>query len=310
MLQMIKKFLLHNLALKLISLFLAIILWFYVAGEQNEDLEKRATLNIEPPPGMVISSRSAGKVNVLFRGPKNRLSLISSDIAVNYKIEEIKKPGKYSFTVSPRGIDVPSGVKIVSIKPSTVTVNLDRLISKWLPIKPNIKGKVGEGYRIAEDKIKLNPNISLVEGPEKLLKNLEFIYTSSIKVKGYTKSFIQRVSLQPLIKGQLPSLDIIEVTVPIEEDFVNKDFKGIPLKFLLSSAEHFSVQCSISTIDITLTGSRANLDKVTNKDILAFVDVTGLNPGRYELPVQIKLPPNVFLLSDVPLAKVTIGEKP
>ncbi len=306
----IKRFLGHNLALKLVSLFLAIILWFYVAGEQNEDLEKRATLNIEPPPGMVISSRSTNKADVLFRGPKNRLSLISSDIAVYYKIEDIEKPGKCSFAISPKGIDIPSGVKVVSIKPSTVTVSLDRLVSKWLPIKANIKGKVGQGYRIATDKVKLNPNASLIEGPEKLLRNLEFIYTSPIKVTGYTKSFIQRVSLQPLIKGQLPSLDIIEVTVPIEEDFVNRDFKDVPLNFLLSSAKHFPVRCSTSTIDITLTGCRHNLDKITNKDILAFADVTDLNPGRYELPVNIKLPPNVFLLSDIPFVKITIEEAP
>lgn len=303
-----KKFLLHNLALKLVSLFLAIILWFYVAGEQNEDLEKRATLDIEPPPGMVITNRSTNKADVLFRGPKNRLSLISSDIAVYYKIEDIEKPGKCSFAVPPEGIDVPSGVKIVSIKPSTVTVSLDRLVSKWLPIEANIKGKVGQGYRIADDKIKLNPNISLIEGPEKLLRNLEFIYTSPIKVKGYTKSFIQRVSLQPLIKGQLPSLDIIEVTVPIEEDFVNKDFKDVRLKFLLSSTRHFPVQCSTSTVDIILTGCRHNLDKLTSKDILAFVDVADLNPGRYELPVNIKLPPDVFLLSDMPLVKIAVKE--
>lgn len=306
----IKNLLFHNLIIKIVSLFLAIILWFYVAGEQNEDLEKRAILDIEPPPGMVISSCSANKVNVLFRGSKNRLSLISSDINIYHKIENVQKPGEYSFIISPKGMEIPSGVRVAFIRPSTITVSLDKLVEKWLPIKVNIKGKVGEGYRIAEDKIKLNPNASLVEGPENLLKNLDFIYTSPIKVSGYTKSFIQRVSLQPFIKGQLPSLDIIEVTVPIEENFVNKDFKDIPLSFLLSSAKYFPIQSFRSTIDITLTGCRYNLEKISSKDILAFVDITDLNPGRYELPIHIKLPPNVFLLSDVPLTKIVIKDVP
>ncbi len=303
---MIKKFLLRNLSLKIASLFLAIILCFYVAGEQKDELEKRAILDIEPPAGMIISNRSTDKINILFRGPKNKLNLVSPDITIRYKIKNIEKAGKYSFTIPIKGIEVPSGVKIASVKPSIVAVKLDKLISKWLPIKVNIKGEAAEGYRVVKDKIRFNPNISLVKGPEKLLENLEFIYTSPIEVTGYIRSFTQRVSLQPFVKGQLPSLDTIEVDIPIEENLVNKDFSDIPLKLLVSPTGYFPVQSSASNISIVLKGPKVALDKLSNKDILAFTDVTGLQPGRYELPVNIKLPPNIFLFSDVPLVKIAI----
>ena len=289
-------------------MFLAITLWFYVAGEQNENLEKKIPLNIKPPQGMIITKRSTSKVDVLFRGSKNRLASIPLDIAIYYEIKNVHKLGEYNFSISSNKIDVPSGVKVVHIKPSVVTVTLDKLTTKWLAIKPNVEGKAGKGYRIVHEKIKLNPNISLIEGPEKILKGLDFIYTSPIRVRGYTRSFTQRVSLEPLVKGQLPSLDIVEVVVPIEEEFVNKNFKEVPVNFLVSSEKSYSIHPSISSIDIILTGRRNDLDELNNENILAFVDVTDLNPGKYELPVQIKLPNNIFLLSDVPLIKITVKD--
>ncbi|RKY39881.1 MAG: hypothetical protein DRP75_00560 [Candidatus Omnitrophota bacterium] len=303
----IKNLFVHNLSLKIISLFLAIILWFYVAGEQKEEIERRASLNIEPPAGMVIITRSTDKVDVLLRGPKNRLSLLPSDLRIYYKIEGIEKAGEYSFTLSAQNIEVPSGVKVVSIKPSTIRVSLDRLIRKWLPIKPDIQGRVGEGYRIVKKKIKLNPNICLVEGPEKVLKNLKYVYTSPVKVTGYTKSFTRRVSLRPLAKGHPSSSEIIEVSIPIERDLVNKEFKDVPLKFLLSSFNFF-FKTSTKSVNITLTGPREDLERMKKSDIIAFVDLSELNPGRYKLPVHIKLPVQISLLSEVPLIEVEVKD--
>lgn len=308
----IRKWFLHNLGLKAFSLILAVLLWFYITGEQVEELKKVVPLRIDIPQGMTIVSTQTDSLDVVFRGPGNLISLLSSsEIMAHHVISDVEEPGEYTFTISPEEISIPRGIKVSVIEPPQVRVRLDRLITRRLPIRVDIEGEPATGFQVQVDKVSVTPNVSLVTGPESILKKLAYIRTVPIDVVGRTRTFVKKAALEP-ITGQKPMKedDLIEVTIPIVESFVEKCIEGVDVKVLKDASSLWVSKVSPSKVDLTLSGPGVSLEELTAADIPVFLDVGSLEAGKHELPLKVILPEDITLISDIPAVEVVLEPTP
>lgn len=171
------KYLLKDIRLKLLALILAILFWFAVSytGDTKmtvsipvtfENVAKQYIVkNIEPDHVLLSIS---GPVSVM-KGMRLR------DIKIILNLGSIKE-GRYVLNISRDNINLPHGIKVETIKPDYINVDVDGVIEKRMkPIVKLDKKWVGI-YRIKS----WSPQYVLVEGSKESLRNRETIETQII----------------------------------------------------------------------------------------------------------------------------------
>ena len=155
--------------LRVVSVGVALLVWFYVAGDRGSEVNKTLRLRVDyrnASPGFSVS-HSVRDVQVR--------------IAANRKLFETLELEKLSCEVDLKGLEsgkyrlparvlLPPGVRLVSVSPEQVTVELVRLIEKVLPIKIAWEGIFPDDVMI--ERLMLTPPEVTVRGPENVLSTL------------------------------------------------------------------------------------------------------------------------------------------
>jgi YbbR domain-containing protein len=117
-----------NLSYKVVSLFIALILWLTILGRRDFSLTKTVEVELIPGIGQVITQQSADSVKVKVTGPRTALKkFMESGMSQLISIDISKKgDGEIEVEIPIKQIDVPFGVKVISIKPSVVRARVER----------------------------------------------------------------------------------------------------------------------------------------------------------------------------------------
>ena len=116
----------ENRSYKLVSLIIALILWMTILGRHDFTLSKNIEVEVNVGKGQVLVAQSAESVKVRFSGPHAALKkftesgltqLISVDVGE-------KGPGEFDIEIPINKIEVPFGVRVDSIKPSVIRVQV------------------------------------------------------------------------------------------------------------------------------------------------------------------------------------------
>ena len=209
-----------NLGLKLVSLLLACILWWYVSLPRREQVHERvvsATLSLVGVPAhLVITTpdiRSA--VSVRVRGRKSDLrTLASQSLEASADLSSINKPGDVEITIRPQHINVPEEIEVVSIEPNKIRFRLEPLRQRAVPIRPYLEGTVPTGFIVGE--ATAEPALALCSGPATQIMKLSEVTTERIIMTGRTGTFVQNVNVisdSPLVRVISPLST--QITVPV-----------------------------------------------------------------------------------------------
>jgi YbbR domain-containing protein len=122
------RFLTNNLGWKLLSVFLAVLLWIAVEGEPELVTVQTVPVfyrNVEP--SMALGSNPPGTVRVELRGPSDVLGPDNlSNIAVLLDVAGATEPGERVFPISRTNVTLPAGVNFVRADPPELKLHLDR----------------------------------------------------------------------------------------------------------------------------------------------------------------------------------------
>ena len=149
-----KRIIRKNLGLKGLALGLAVILWWFVAGESNVHVGFAVPLEIRNiPSGMAITNKVDRQVDVRLAGPStliNTLQLNEISAAVDLSVA---KAGRETIPLSERSVKVPAGVRVERVYPAYVEVVLERLERKTVPVLPQIKASSRVRARIVKTEV-------------------------------------------------------------------------------------------------------------------------------------------------------------
>lgn len=209
-----------NLGLKIVSLLLACILWWYVSLPRREQVRERvmtASLSFAGmPPYLVITTPDIlSSVSVRVRGRKSDLRLLASQsLEASADLSSINKPGEVEITIRPQHINVPDEIEVVSIEPSKVRFRVEQLRQRAVPIRPYLEGAVPSGYIVGT--ATADPPLALCSGPASQIVKLAEVTTERIIMTGRTGTFVQSVAVisdSPLVRVISPLTT--QVTVPV-----------------------------------------------------------------------------------------------
>jgi YbbR domain-containing protein len=210
--------LIQNWPAKLISVFFALILWFFVTGEQTAEVGFSIPLELKNiPKSMMVVNDVPSLVDVRINGPRTILSrLRPSDIQLSVDLKGAKK-GVTTFRRLEERINIPTALKITRLSPSALDVRLEEIREKSVPIKVAFSGTPDKGFRLG--KVEAIPAEVVVQGMIGELKKIREVLTIPVNIQDIREDISVSVSLD--FNGKYTSLKEtrdVEVRVTLKKD--------------------------------------------------------------------------------------------
>jgi YbbR domain-containing protein len=161
---------------RLISLLAAIVIWFWVFADRNPTIDDIVRVPIgttELARGLVVADMP-NTVEIHFRGNANVVNRVSPGDFRAYVVLDQVHVGTNSVQVR---INAPAGVRITSIQPSWISVQIDQVSSIQMPVEVVVNGEAARGYVLGESRI--TPGEVLINGPGNLLERIGRVYVSA-----------------------------------------------------------------------------------------------------------------------------------
>jgi hypothetical protein len=220
----------------LISLLLAIVLWFNVGGEETVDTNVMIPVEvINLPRELVISNQFKKEIEVTVNGPRSLILEISNRKITRQIDLSTATPGTTVITNDTESIALPGGITILRVQPSSIILSLDKLVQKQFPVNPVTAGEPAPGYILKS--LRMDPEFIAVTGPETVLAQHDVFRTKVININGLRASVQQQIplDLEPAIVD-LIGQTTITADISIGLEVVEKEFL-LPFKKPVVGAE-------------------------------------------------------------------------
>ena len=239
---------------------------------------------------LVISSIKLDRDEVIIKSYKEKLEKVASVKAlVDVNALNANSAGTYTLenvkliAYDEKGTEI----KDIEIVPGTITATVEiSSPSKTVPVKVVPVGDVASGSAISS--ITSNVNNITLYGEEDVLKDISEIEVE-IDVNGLSKD---KTYQETIVKPTgVRSMSDTAITIKVKmEGETSKEFKDIPIVFEHLDTNKYkplAKNASDTKVDVVVKGVKSVLDKLDSKDIKAYVDLSDLEPGTYEVPVMV-----------------------
>ena len=229
-----------NIIAKVVSVIIAIFLWYYVMGLVNPE-DTRTYRNITVAfksldylnnTKLVNLGPSEAKVSVQVKGKKSELDNINENnikAAIDFRGYSA---GQARVPVKAEIIGQYNTLQVTSVGPSEIIFNLDSVESYKKPIEVRQKGEVKENYALSDismdvENVKLTGPESYIAKVDKVIAEIDltnkdkpFTISSKLYAVDIKDNQIDQVSLYPQVVNINAQIDKTK-SVPIETYFVS-----------------------------------------------------------------------------------------
>jgi hypothetical protein len=182
----LEKLVKKNFWLKLFSLIFAVIVWAYVVGGTKQDAVYKAGLAVEHlPKGYAVSNKLPAKIHLKLRG--SRIALMKLNKKIIFRINGYSLLAKKNtILLSGSYLNLPNGVKTISIRPRIIPVIISRIVTRYIKILPITSGSIPKGYQLKN--MRVFPQYVPVRGPRDIVEHLSVITTMKIDLDNIDKN--------------------------------------------------------------------------------------------------------------------------
>ena len=277
----------RHLGLKLLSVAIAVLLWFTVSGEELVERSLRVPVELRNiPERLELVDNPPATVDVRVRGTTGIVSHLDAGDVVAVLDLSTGREGRRLFHLTPDQVQGPLGVEVVQVTPGTIPLTFERTATKRVPIDPAIEGTPASGYAIGD--VKTEPAVVEVEGPVSLLEKLTGAITEPVTVTDAERPVTETVAVgiqDPGLRLTFPvnaRVRVAIVPVPIE-----RTVSDVPVD-IRNIGGGLTAGAAPPAVTIVIRGSKDMLDSLRADTVGAFVDAASLKPGRHSLRVRVE----------------------
>jgi YbbR domain-containing protein len=279
----------HHLGLKVVSIALAALLWVAVAGEQTVERSLRIPLEFTNLPSQLeVVGDSPTVVDVRIRGSSGALNRIAVGELVAVLDLRSARSGQRLFHVDGDDVRTPFGVDVVQVNPSTVSMTFEPSATKVVPVVPTVEGEPADGFVVGT--VTAEPSTVEVLGPGSVLSKLTQAITEPVTVTDASAPVTETVNIgvaDAAVRLRQPQTARVAVTIgPAPVEWSVSDIAVKP------RSVQGRVQVTPTRITAWVRGPR---EAMTSDSAMfdASVEVEGLQPGEYQVPVTVVAPARV-----------------
>ncbi len=317
-----KNFFLKNVSIKVISLVFATVLWGVVLTVQNPNRVKI----IENVPVSFEGTSDLNNRNLVVRGKPleelggvtvrvstpitNYMNLNADQVSAYVNLNRVTTPGNWDLQVNADIAGRPADTNVESSSPEKITVEIDTLMTKNVPVEARYPGSLPDGYWAPA--AELSSSSVNIRGPKKDVDRVTKAICK-IQLTDRRQSYNDAVAVvlvdendneldSSFFLGNPPSVTVKMPVYP--KKTVPVDIMGSLLGAdnLPANYELFSAAATPATIDIA--GDQAVLDSITSLKIPG-LDVAGRRESIHQ-ESEIVVPDNVRILGSTTEVEVFV----
>ncbi len=277
-------------------LLFAAVIWLFI--KLSKEYEERIEVSLffaENNKERVVTNVSHNKVKVLVKSSgfqlfiyqlkQNKITLDVTDMGIddlqlNLSSERFKSEFRN---------EVFNGSNVLTISPQNITVTVDTLSSKAIPVKSNLQLIYRNGFML-EDSLTVTPQKITVYGPSEVLDTLNLVTTVYKDIEDLHQDFSYTMQLDKPIAEQLRFSDA-EVTVTGKVIRFSEDVIKLPVRF-----ENVPPGVTLKTfpdeVPVVVKGSLADLKRISKTDFDLVCDFTTIDSTSTFIKTTLKQKPD------------------
>jgi YbbR domain-containing protein len=288
----------HKAIVFLVCLVLSSFLWIL------SSLEKRYTSRISVPVKYIDFPKDRQLSGIL---PQNfdlmvdaygytllsyklRLAFSPIQISVSELVDNaLERRNKYRYSVSTVAHkeeiekQISNEIRIISIKPDSLVFNFNKIISKKIQVKPDLKLNFENEYYL-ENKPFASPDSIILSGPKNILDTLKFVSTIYRNYTGLSHSVEETIAIQP-IPGIKSEIKEIKLTIPVEQN-TEVTFE-VPI-IVLNKPEGIIFKTFPGKVKVTCRIGLSKYKKLDYNSFRATINYEKISSNNAQLPVTFE----------------------
>lgn len=292
----------NNLSIKLMALLIAILAWYYVMQDKNPVKSFEFTAVPVEITGvgrlsdarLVLMEPKNPTVNVLVEAKRNELNRMSAkDLRPKIDLSEVMKEGSHNLRVR---VDKPSAVDIKRIDKPEITVKLESVVKKSIPITVRLAEKLPDDFILKSTTS--TPKEVRIEGPSSKIALVTQV-VATLDLEGETKSKTQNVELAALdedgnpVDGVTLSQEYVSVTAEI------RHMREVPVEVVTTGTLPDGVTLIGKTVTPKTVKVMGSVDDLSKLKLLksAPIDLSSIRDDT-KVKLALVLPDGVELYGD------------
>ncbi len=295
----------NKFAAAALSVVVATLLWLYVITVVSPG-SKQTFYNIPlvlgnesvlTERGLMITYQSASSVNLELSGTRTDLAKVNAgNITVKADLSNIYEPGSQisvGYTVSYPGNVASNAFVVESRSPARILLNVERRVSKSIPVEVKWVGSVPDGFIADRDNMLLEYPSIQISGPQSVTDQIEkAVIEVDLTDQRESISWDCQYTLcdaqdEPVDAGLITTnADQIHLEVRIQR------VKDITLTYHLvegGGATAADVEITLSTDKIRVSGSEAALDLMGDQLVVGTIDLSEITTDMnktFSIPLE------------------------
>ncbi|MDX1408268.1 MAG: CdaR family protein [Saprospiraceae bacterium] len=306
-----------NIRTFLLALILGVSVWVSAVTGADPD-EVRIfpdTIPLEVvgnDPALIITSNIPSEVEITLRAPKSvweQLTAQENSVQATLDLSGLSA-GEHTVDIQIRVLERP--YQIVLADPKSVSVVLEPLASRTLPIEPSLSGLPAIGYQAGD--VNIEPTEVVITGPESLVSQAVRARVS-ISLDGIRESLDESEPIQildennSLVQGLTVSPERAHITVPVSQQ---GGFRDVAVKVVVTGqiAAGYRLE-DISVFPPVVTVFASDPELVTTLPGIIETQPLDLQDANEDITTRLSLvlPENVTLVG-AQTVEVTVGISP
>ena len=297
----------------LFSVFVAVVLWFYVQDAETPDYKKTFT-DVAVQMQSLSSSFSVieggdNRVDITLIGKRSDLNKIkASDLMAYLDLSSITQPGDYQPEVS---VLLPEGTELFDCFPRVATLYIDQTISVSVPLVV----EMGE-YSVGDDVVvDAEPAVEQIQvkGPKGVLDQVDCAKIKTGKLGEIRESFESNLNYTLVDKNgnEITSRHIVMPEKNVAVNFRVSKIKTVTLTLASKNGwwQESEMKYTITPSTIRIKGEPAAVEALESIDVLT-IDESTVDSTRYTetlTPDKIALPEGIRLAETLGDIKIDLN---
>lgn len=272
--------LVHDIALKALSVAIAIGLWMAIAGEKSAERSLVVPVELRNfPRELELTTELLSAVQVRLRATPGIIhSLTPGEISAQIDLASVRE-GERIIHLTPADVRVPFGVRVVKVTPPTLTLVLERTLEAEVPIRPRVTGEPAAGHELGD--VRSMPDTVRISGPKSRVEAIESAYTEPVSVTGATTDVVETVGLgvgDPTVR--ILGSPRTRVSIDVRQRQGRRTLLDLHV-----SVRNGSAEARPARVDVVVVGPEASVERLGAADVRPWV-AAGAGP-RARVAVEI-----------------------
>lgn len=292
----LRALLFEDWTLKALALAITLGLWFAVTTQRAPAtrLLRGVPLEFVLPENVEIGNDPPKTVEVTLQGGRGKLDEMNpSNLVALADVTGLRPGDRVARLYDLVRMDLPEDVRVTEVTPRSVTLHLETVVERDVPVEARFEGQLPAGFRRAS--VTVTPERVRLRGPESHVNAFEHIFTETISLSDLRESRTFPQVAVDIPDHKVTPLDAsVGVSVEVSEEQSEQRFTNVPVR------TPSGAPAAPSTATVVLRGPRSVIESLKPEDVRLVIEPTEDGPSAPRLSLPPGAQGRVELVSTTP----------